>query len=140
MEIARRADGIRVAFDVRWAIIRPYAETALIQLKNILVATDFSDESQTALTYGRDLARTFYSTLHVLHVVGAAPAQFGTESYSAVMGSVAEPVVRTAPCPVLAVRHPEREFVVPIIDIRRNGDAIDRAEGDNGWKNEKMQT
>jgi nucleotide-binding universal stress UspA family protein len=29
------------------------------------------------------------------------------------MGSVAERVVRKAPCPVLIVRHPEREFVVP---------------------------
>ena len=29
------------------------------------------------------------------------------------MGSVAERVVRGAPCPVLTVRHPEREFVVP---------------------------
>ena len=29
------------------------------------------------------------------------------------MGSVAEKVVRTAPCPVLTVRHPEHEFVVP---------------------------
>ena len=29
------------------------------------------------------------------------------------MGSVAERVVRTAPCPVLTVRHPEPEFVLP---------------------------
>ncbi len=29
------------------------------------------------------------------------------------MGSVAERVVRRAPCPVLTVRHPEREFVLP---------------------------
>jgi nucleotide-binding universal stress UspA family protein len=29
------------------------------------------------------------------------------------MGSVAERVVRTAPCPVLTVRHPEHEFIVP---------------------------
>lgn len=155
----------------------------MIRLKHILVATDFSDESGTALTYGRDLARSFDAALHVLHVVGSAYAQFGTEAYSAVfpdlqrdvedaalkqldgllddedrmalharavirtsnataaaivdyardmkidlivigtrgrggvahllMGSVAERVVRTAPCPVLAVRHPEREFVVP---------------------------
>jgi nucleotide-binding universal stress UspA family protein len=28
------------------------------------------------------------------------------------MGSVAEKVVRTAPCPVLTIRHPEREFVI----------------------------
>ncbi len=30
-----------------------------------------------------------------------------------VMGSVADRVIRQASCPVLAVRHPEREFVVP---------------------------
>jgi len=30
----------------------------------------------------------------------------------AVLGSVAEKVVRTAPCPVLTVRNPQREFVV----------------------------
>jgi nucleotide-binding universal stress UspA family protein len=29
------------------------------------------------------------------------------------MGSVAERVVRKAPCPVLTVRHPEHEFVMP---------------------------
>jgi nucleotide-binding universal stress UspA family protein len=29
------------------------------------------------------------------------------------IGSVAERVVRTAPCPVLTVRHPEHEFVLP---------------------------
>jgi nucleotide-binding universal stress UspA family protein len=31
----------------------------------------------------------------------------------ALVGSVAERVVRTAPCPVLTVRHPEHEFVMP---------------------------
>jgi nucleotide-binding universal stress UspA family protein len=29
------------------------------------------------------------------------------------LGSVSERVVRSAPCPVLTVRHPEREFVTP---------------------------
>jgi nucleotide-binding universal stress UspA family protein len=29
------------------------------------------------------------------------------------LGSVAEKVVRKAPCPVLTVRHPEHEFVAP---------------------------
>jgi len=29
------------------------------------------------------------------------------------LGSVAEQVVRKAPCPVLTVRHPEHEFVMP---------------------------
>jgi nucleotide-binding universal stress UspA family protein len=31
----------------------------------------------------------------------------------ALIGSVAERVLRTAPCPVLTVRHPEHEFVSP---------------------------
>ncbi len=35
------------------------------------------------------------------------------------LGNVAERVVRTAPCPVLTVRHPEREFIAP--------DALSRA-------------
>ena len=155
----------------------------MIVLKNILVATDFGEPSDAALTYGRDLARTFGATLHVLHVVetswSALPAKrrsrfcpscrrrsrtmrgnasrrsspmrtgrrsmprplssrrsapptaivqyakdhaidlivMGTHGRRALahvlMGSVAERVVRMAPCPVLTVRHPEREFVAP---------------------------
>lgn len=48
----------------------------------------------------------------------------GTHGRSAVsqllVGSVAELVVRLAPCPVLTVRHPEREFVVPDAQERRD--------------------
>ena len=155
----------------------------MIRLKRILVATDFGESSEAALTYGRDLARGFDAALHVLNVVQNVYTQFGTEAYVSVlpdlqrdveeaarmrleallseedrtmlhatpvvrtsgapasaiveyanqakidliimgthgrgavahmlMGSVAERVVRTAPCPVLTVRHPEREFVLP---------------------------
>lgn len=156
----------------------------MITLKNILVATDFSEPSDAALTYGRALARTFGATLHVVHVVGSVPTVvYGAEAYAAsmpglqqeiedgarkhladllvdndrrplpvrpvvitsnapaqaivdyaarkridlivtgtqgrggvahlLMGSVAERVVRSAPCPVLTVRHPEHEFVLP---------------------------
>ena len=31
----------------------------MIAIKNVLVATDFSPTAETALTYGRTLARTF---------------------------------------------------------------------------------
>jgi nucleotide-binding universal stress UspA family protein len=156
----------------------------MIAIKNVLVATDFSQPSANALEYGRALARTFAATLYVLHVVDstvlttpaldagpiydpelmkrledearerletivreddrrelhaktvamlvAGPAN-GIVGYAArekvdlivigthgrtglshlLMGSVAERVVRTAPCPVLTVRAAEQEFVVP---------------------------
>jgi nucleotide-binding universal stress UspA family protein len=147
----------------------------MILLKQILVATDFSDTSAAAMDYGRELSRTFGASLHLLHVmenpflrptavdpqaiksatvrrlngrltdddsaalhatavleISDNPADaivkyavahgidlivMGTHGRGAVaqilMGSVAEKVVRTAPCPVLTVRHPEHEFVVP---------------------------
>jgi nucleotide-binding universal stress UspA family protein len=159
----------------------------MIALKHVLVATDFSEASDAALRYGRELARAFGATLHVVHVVEdisgrladlpsvpdvyvdygrwrqdaletaerelnarlsdedrrqvgataaavvarATPAAIlayardhhvdlivaGTHGRGAiahlVMGSVAERLVRQATCPVLVVRHPEREFVLP---------------------------
>ena len=157
----------------------------MIALKKILVATDFSPASDAALSYGRELARSFGSTLTVVHVVediaarslgidggmlltepdvqrqfevdarteidaaissadrvdltatgvilrSSAPAAaivscahergidlivMGTHGRSGfahlLMGSVSERVVQTAPCPVLTVRHPEHEFVLP---------------------------
>ena len=147
----------------------------MILLKQILVATDFGEASEVALTYGRALAHTFGASLHLVHVMenpflrstAADPAALkaaaarhlgerltdhdraalhanavletsdnpadeivkyakthtidlivmGTHGRGAVaqllVGSVAERVVRTAPCPVLTVRHPEHEFVVP---------------------------
>jgi nucleotide-binding universal stress UspA family protein len=156
----------------------------MIALKNVLVATDFSEPSSRALEYGRALARTFNASLHVVHVIdnvllqgmagGVVPVNYGDllgeleeagrrqleatvaeddrrelgakpvlltftdpahgiVTYATkekidlivmgthgrgvwshlLMGSVAEKVVRMAPCPVLTVRHPEREFVTP---------------------------
>ena len=41
----------------------------MIKLTNVLVGIDFSDTSESALNYGRELARTFGARLHVLHVV-----------------------------------------------------------------------
>jgi universal stress protein A len=46
------------------------------------------------------------------------------------VGSVAERVVRMAPCPVLTVRQREREFVVPDSAERRN--AHDASQTDSG--------
>jgi nucleotide-binding universal stress UspA family protein len=151
----------------------------MLDIKNVLVATDFSEWSDAALVYARALAGTFGARLHILHAVefvatadvmgiavpdlykgvessarqqlgglisdtdreifgatpvlvsGGTPAQaiveyatkanidlivVGTHGRRGlshmVLGSVAERVVRLAPCPVLTVRHPQREFVV----------------------------
>jgi nucleotide-binding universal stress UspA family protein len=40
----------------------------MIAIERILVATDFSPASESALRYGRELARGFGADLHVLHV------------------------------------------------------------------------
>lgn len=154
----------------------------MVVLKNILVATDFGEPSAVALAYGRDLARSYHATLHVLHVVEDVMMRYspevgfavpdlqrdlekaanrdlaalitdddrqtlkvvpsvqtsfnvpggvteyakthaidliivGTHGRGAVkqllLGSAAERVVRTAPCPVLAVRAKERDFIAP---------------------------
>src|SRR3954468_10524115 len=62
------------------------SEAAMITLKNILVATDFSEPSDAALAYGRALARTFNATLHVLHVVAnGSGALYGAEAYAIAM-------------------------------------------------------
>ena len=166
----------------------------MIGIKKVLVATDFSDASETALRYGRELARAFHARLELLHVVenmnllagfGYASATIpmtmqedveraaaqeterlltdedrrelsarafivtdntpaaaiikhakdngvnliviGTHGRGGLahlfVGSVAERVVRLAPCPVLTVHHPEHEFVLPdaLVAVARTG-------------------
>jgi nucleotide-binding universal stress UspA family protein len=158
-------------------------ENAMLHLKNILVGTDFSESSDAALRYARELARRFGARLHVLHALEVPPMQLvGSEALAPLspevrveleaearanldrlvtpddrrlfkaitairdrqtpteaiahyaadadidlivlgthgrrglshlfMGSVAEKVVRTAPCPVLTVRRHERDSVI----------------------------
>jgi len=52
-----------------------------IHLRRILVATDFSDASATALTYGRVLAQRFSAELHVVSVVDDLFRVMGMEGY-----------------------------------------------------------
>jgi nucleotide-binding universal stress UspA family protein len=53
----------------------------MIALKSILVATDFGEASDTALAYGREMARAFGATLHVLHVADDVYARLGGDAY-----------------------------------------------------------
>ncbi|MGC4084317.1 MAG: universal stress protein [Vicinamibacterales bacterium] len=57
----------------------------MLKLKNILVATDFGEASDAALAYGRELARTFDATLHVLHVADDVYMRLGGDAYVAVL-------------------------------------------------------
>jgi nucleotide-binding universal stress UspA family protein len=51
----------------------------MVALKNILVATDFSEPSGVALAYGRDLARNYGARLHVMHVVDDVLTRYSGE-------------------------------------------------------------
>jgi nucleotide-binding universal stress UspA family protein len=159
-----------------------------IALRQILVPTDFSDESRAALAYGAALAGTFNASLHVLHVLKeivapeSVPVQFETRQLRAaveatawdelrallsiddddarlqptlaiewglpameiiryaqehevdliamgthgrgglkrlLLGSVAESVVRGAPCPVLTIHHWDRQVSARPADAPR---------------------
>ena len=67
----------------------------MIRIKNVLVATDFSEPSEAALNYGRELARSFDATLHVLHVADSVYMQFG-DAYSGVVPELQAEVEKAA--------------------------------------------
>jgi nucleotide-binding universal stress UspA family protein len=50
-------------------------EDVMFRPARILVPVDFSDSSRTAVAYARDLARTFGSQLHLLHVIPSPAAE-----------------------------------------------------------------
>src|SRR5262245_64849297 len=51
----------------------------MIRIRNVLVATDFSEPSMVALDYGRELARTYDAKLHILHVVEDLRWRYATD-------------------------------------------------------------
>jgi nucleotide-binding universal stress UspA family protein len=50
-----------------------------LDLKRVLVAYDFSSDSELALSYGRSLAQQYSAELHVLHVVTSRPKETAPE-------------------------------------------------------------
>jgi nucleotide-binding universal stress UspA family protein len=55
------------------------SEKNMTRFKHVLVATDFSEPSRVALDLGKDLARAYGATLHVLHVIQEIPTFYGSE-------------------------------------------------------------
>ena len=68
----------------------------MILIRHVLVATDFSEPSDAALNYGRELARTFTATLHVLHVADRVTFQYGVEGYSTMLPELQQDVEAAA--------------------------------------------
>ena len=62
-----------------WNVLIGQEEANMIALKQILVATDFSEPADVAVNYGRDLARAYDATLHVIHVIEDMLAFYGAD-------------------------------------------------------------
>jgi nucleotide-binding universal stress UspA family protein len=61
-----------------------------MNIKTVLVPTDFSEPSEAALAYARQLAGAFKASIHVLHVISdPAAQQWAAEAYA---GSLSEMV------------------------------------------------
>ena len=71
-------------------------ETKPILLENLLVATDYSEASDTALLYGRALASEFGATLHVVNVVPRVMTISGIEGYMTGAGGLSQTIEQAA--------------------------------------------
>jgi nucleotide-binding universal stress UspA family protein len=74
-----------------------------LQAKAVVIMS--TSPSEAILDYARHTMPRIELVVMGTHGRGAVGHLF--------MGSVAERVVRSAPCPVLTIRHPEREFIAP---------------------------
>jgi len=94
----------------------------LRSLDSRLTADDRARDARAVLEVSDETADTI---VEYARAEGIDLIVMGTHGRTALaqwlVGSVAERVVRTAPCPVLTVRHPERDFVVPDSSERREG-------------------
>jgi nucleotide-binding universal stress UspA family protein len=95
-------------------IERAIESSAWDDLRGLLSADDRTRlRAELAMEWGIPFVEIIrYAREHAIDLIA-----MGTHGRSGVqhllMGSVAENVVRNAPCPVLTVHHPEHEFVLP---------------------------
>jgi nucleotide-binding universal stress UspA family protein len=88
-------------------------QLALGQLRTLLDAEGVPD-ARPAVRVARDPAGDIVEYARDVHADLVVIGTHGRTGVSRlIMGSVAEHVVRTAPCPVLVVRPSEHEFVLP---------------------------
>ena len=68
------------AMRVARRVLNVWWKVRMIKISNVLVATDLSDASASALAYGRELARGFGARLHLLHVIDNSMMWVGPEA------------------------------------------------------------
>lgn len=91
-------------------------------VRNILLATDFSDASDAALAYARTFAETFGASLHVLHVLEDLAAHaWTTEVYVAALPGVHEEMERQARERLEQVLTPEERTRLNGVLVLRSG-------------------
>jgi|SRR5579872_3958570 len=110
-------NAVGVGFDPATAsdLQRDVDETARHEVTELVLDSDHSGPPtiQVVLTSSRPaLTIVQYAETHDIDLIVVGTHGRGSFAHL-VMGSVAEEVVRLAPCPVLTVRHPEHEFVIP---------------------------
>ena len=90
-------------------------EAAALRLMALLTTDDFKTlGAQPEVRVSSDTARAIVEYAKATHVDLIVVGTHGRGAVSRLlMGSVAEKVARTAPCPVLVVRPNEHEFIVP---------------------------
>jgi Universal stress protein UspA and related nucleotide-binding proteins len=104
-------------FFLRPTLTDPYALKAAVgrRLDERLTAEDRIERSAHAVLetsdHPADTIAEYAKSTHIDLIVMGTHGRTGVSHL--LVGSVAERVVRTAPCPVLTVRHPEHEFVLP---------------------------
>jgi len=125
----------------------PKKEIAMIAFKNILVATDFGEAADAALTYGRALSGRFGATLHVLHVAqNMVVNTIGAENFAVIAptlmqnlendartaltqllidsdasGPPTKPVVLTSSSPAFAIVDDARDNAIDLIVMGTHG-------------------
>lgn len=104
------------------------SHVAMGQLQSVLAAENLRD-ADTAVRVAPDAAIEivdYAKDIHTDMIVIGTHGRTGVSRF--LMGSVAEHVVRTAPCPVLVVRPSEHEFVLPDPPSREESTPLRRDE------------
>jgi nucleotide-binding universal stress UspA family protein len=112
LEVIAGAEPLVWQIDSRKQIEAAIEATAWEELRKLLTAEEQARFRVTlALEWGAPFIEIVgYAKAHQIDLVAMGTHGRGGVA-RLIIGSVAENVVRSAPCPTLTIRHPEREFV-----------------------------